>query len=109
MTQAEWHLDKKVPIGLIIGVVTQLVLLVIFFVKMDNRIEAIENWKIETSANRFTSDDAVFLDYKISENQKQIVSMDEKLDTLVADMAAVKAALNIPGRANMTMLKVAKK
>ena len=101
MTSTGWHLDKKVPIGLMVGVAMQLILLVVFFVKMDNRIGNIEEWKKETSADRFTSNDAVFLNYKIAQNQANIVKMDIKLDTLITDMASVKAALNIPPNSNI--------
>lgn len=97
-----WHLDKKVPIGLMFAIFVQIIGLVLFFSKMDNRITAIEEWKIETSANRFTAQDALLMEYKVSQNQNGIIQFDQKLDTLIADMASVKAALNIQDHASVS-------
>lgn len=93
MTDSSWHLDKKVPIGLIVTVIVQIVLIVIFFVKMDGRVEALEKQQIETSSNRFTSSDAALHAYKISQNREDITNIYTKLDMIQRDISAIKIAV----------------
>lgn len=43
-----WHLDKKVPIALIITIVAQGLALVVWAAKMDGRVETVERHVTET-------------------------------------------------------------
>lgn len=70
---------------------------------MQNRIDKLELWQIETNSNRFTAQDAELIQYKVSENQKHSTAFDAKLDRLIEDMVAVKAALNIPSHGKIAV------
>ena len=88
-----WHLDKKVSISLILVVLVQAISLVVFFVRMDNRINNLEKWKIETSANRFTISDGALHEYKINQNREDVIKIYTKLDQMQEDISAIRVAV----------------
>jgi hypothetical protein len=91
----QWHLSKSIPIGLIVTVLLQLIVFTVFLTRLDNKVEVLEQWKIETNANRFTSSDAILHDYRITQNRTDIIQIYNKLDDIARDISAIKIALGV--------------
>lgn len=71
-----WHLDKKVPISLILALIIQAIAFTIFIDRMDNRIAVLEEWqsKSESSVSRLPAD----LEYIKYTLQRMERKLDEK-------------------------------
>ena len=65
-----WHLDKRVPIGLIAAILMQTIALGFWMGSLDSRISSIEG-------NRYTAAQGAVVDERISNNERNI----ERLET----------------------------
>lgn len=76
----EWHLDKKVPIGLIIGFIVQTIVLTAWgtakFEGLDNRVQNLEK-----------SDDGQ------KNHENRITILEQKFDYIRTDLAEIKTLL----------------
>ena len=107
MSNADFHFSRTIPIALLIGLVSQFVYMIwstaVYKTETNARLETIETWKSETIMSDFTTADAALLRYRVGENQQSIAAIEHKLDVLIADMASVKSALDIPNHSPVTM------
>ena len=80
----EWHLDKRIPIGIIFTIIAQTVILGYWLGSLEQRVSSMES-------NRFTSVDGAVAMTRIDNNEKQI----ERLEARTLDaLAEIKASLN---------------
>ena len=80
-----WHLDKKVPISIIVTVLTQFVAGVIFFAKLEGRVQSLEAARPEERLSQRERDERQ--DRENAEafalTRAQLEKMDAKLDRLI--------------------------
>jgi hypothetical protein len=80
-TDSGWHLDRKVPIGIIVALIAQLGTMVWYASKMESRIFALESLQAaqherdERQDNASSASDALI--------RAQLVRIDDKLDRLL--------------------------
>ena len=76
MTTSEWHLDKRVPVSLILGLLLQTATIIWWGARIDARVSAIES-------NRFTRSEGLVAESRIDNNEKQIDRLEDRtLDAL---------------------------
>ena len=92
---ADFHFTRTIPIGLIITILIQLAAVIWFTAKTDSRILALEEWKMETSQNRFTSKDGQLLTFQVEANSVHITRIYQKLDRIADDVTDIKIALGV--------------
>jgi len=95
---SNWHLDKKVPIGLIITIGLQIFFGVWFAAKLDSRVDANERMLLEKSENEYTKADKEFQDYKILLNVQSLDKVNAKLDQMAIDISDIKVAVSAKNR-----------
>ena len=80
-----WHLDRKVPIGIIFCIIFQSVSFTWFLGKQDARITIIEQSRIERIAGQKDRDDRQDRDnaQAFADVHQQLLNMDSKLDRLI--------------------------
>ena len=80
-TTGKWHLDKRVPISLIIAIIIQTMSFVWFFSKMDSRIASLESGAI-TQKERDDRQDNNVKD-GLNTLRADIKEIDRKIDRLI--------------------------
>lgn len=80
-----WHLDKKVPIGIVLAILTQTVSFTWFMGKQDARISLIEQSRIEHTAAQKDRDERQDADNAAAFKRvdDQLTNMNSKLDRLI--------------------------
>ncbi len=76
-----WHLDKRVPITLILAIIAQTISFVWFFSKMDSRIQALETAAL-SQKDRDDRQDRTAAEI-LSSLRMDIKEVDRKLDRLI--------------------------
>lgn len=89
MNDMSWHLDKKVPIALIMAITINIIVGIWWASKLDSRVEAIERWK--TSNERIDARLSV-----IEEQQKVIQKVVERIETRLDGGGYVPNRRNAP-------------
>jgi len=80
-TTGKWHLDRRVPITLILTIVIQTVSFVWFFSKMDSRIEHLETGSIVQKERDIGQDNTA--KEALANLRGDIREIDRKLDRLI--------------------------
>jgi hypothetical protein len=80
-SDGKWHLDRKVPIGIIVALCVQLASFIWFMSKMDSRIFALETAKFaqherDEAQDKTSADSDALI-------RAQLMRIDDKLDRLL--------------------------
>lgn len=72
-----WHLDKRVPIALILALLVQTGGVVAWFATLDNRITTVEAWQEKNDATR---DRLTAIETQLSGMKDSLARIERKLD-----------------------------
>jgi hypothetical protein len=79
--EERWHLDKKVPIGIIVAILVQSAMGVWYVSKLDSRIYALEVGKTDQHERDERQDKTTVESMTLL--QRQLERIDEKLDRII--------------------------
>lgn len=91
MTTSSWHLDKNVPITIIVTLLLQFATALWFFSKMDSRIEYLERARLEQQGVDAAQDTR--LNDTVRTIREDVRDLNQKLDRLIEYQARER-----PGR-----------
>lgn len=94
MKKNSWHLDKKIPIGLVVTICIQIVISIWYASKLDSRVIVLEKNEAKNEIVRISQKDIEFQDYKILLNARSVEKINGKLDSMARDINAIKIAVN---------------
>ncbi len=94
MMENSWHLSKKLTVSLIAGILINVGGIVWATAKMDSRVDNIEVWKVETSENRFTAQDAINFEYRLQLAESTNRELLDKVEQLLIDVAVIKRTVS---------------
>ena len=87
MTSTEWHLDKRVPIGLILAILVQTAALGIWLGDLNSRVSSIEH-------SRYTREQGLVAEEKINQNRLQVDRLEARtvrtLDSINAKLEDIQ-------------------
>lgn len=72
-----WHLDKRVPIALILALIVQTAGVVAWFATLDSRLASVETWQEKNDATR---DRLATIETQLSGMKDTLVRIERKLD-----------------------------
>jgi len=88
---SEWHLDKRVPIGLIAAILMQTIALGFWMGSLDSRISSIEG-------NRYTASEGAVVAERINNNERNIDRLETRtlkaLDEIKRTLLSIEARLD---------------
>ena len=87
MTSTEWHLDKRVPIGLILAILVQTAALGIWLGDLNSRVSSIEH-------SRYTREQGLVAEERINQNRLQVDRLEARtvrtLDSINAKLEDIQ-------------------
>jgi hypothetical protein len=80
-----WHLDKRVPVSIIVVMLLQIVTVTWYFGKLDSRVTLIETTRIDFRSQQHDRDDRQDKDNaeKFTQLSEQLQHIDSKLDRII--------------------------
>jgi len=92
MDEEAWHLDKKVPISLILGLALNAFSLIWFASKLDSRVTTIELHDVATQAELS----------KLKDNadgaKDRLIRLEDKLENILEELKKIDARMAPPSR-----------